>query len=144
MLYLMLGCSYDEGGIEETAIVPTATSIPIPTPIVPTVEPTMEFEVAETAESLDQAISQNVEVEIKLFQFPENIEVQAGTAVTWINQDGIIHSITSGTAENQTDDFDSGFFDQGESVTLMFDEPGVYTYFCRRHNFMQGTVTVTD
>jgi plastocyanin len=82
---------------------------------------------------------------IKLFQYqPKAMEVKAGTTVTWINGDDIEHSVTAGAPGKETGAFDSGFFKKGGSYSFTFDKPGTYTYFCKRHNSMKATVTVTE
>ena len=82
---------------------------------------------------------------IKLFQFqPNPIEVKAGTTVKWTNGDDIEHSVTAGAPGNESNAFDSGFFKKGGIFEFTFNEPGTYTYFCKRHNSMKATVTVTE
>lgn len=84
-------------------------------------------------------------VDIKLFTFkPKVLEITSGTTVVWTNRDAIKHSVTSGSPENPGKDFDSGFFTQGESYSFTFTKPGVYTYFCKRHESMRGTVKVVE
>ena len=81
---------------------------------------------------------------IKLFQFqPQSIEVKAGTTVKWTNGDDIEHSVTAGAPGQESKTFDSGFFKKGGTYEFTFNEPGTYTYFCKRHNSMKATVTVT-
>lgn len=88
--------------------------------------------------------SPNVQVEISLFSFHDKqITIPAGTKVTWVNHDNIEHSITSGTPENPDGAFDSGLFVKDETFSMVFDTPGEFHYFCRRHNHMQGVVIVT-
>jgi plastocyanin len=85
------------------------------------------------------------EATIKLFQYqPKNIEVKAGTAVTWVNADDIEHSVTAGAPGKESGAFDSGFFKKGQSFTFTFTfaEPGTFSYFCKRHGSMKATVTV--
>ncbi len=85
-----------------------------------------------------------VQVEIKLFNFQQKeITVPVGTRVTWTNQDDIQHSVTSGTPADPDGLFDSDFFNQHETFSMIFDTPGTYNYFCRRHEHMQGVVIVT-
>jgi plastocyanin len=39
---------------------------------------------------------------IQLFQYqPGRLEIKPGTAVTWVNQDEIQHTVTLGTPENR-------------------------------------------
>ncbi len=80
---------------------------------------------------------------IRTFQFrPKAIEIPAGTTVTWINEDNIDHTVTSGTPEAPGSDFDSGAFGKGRSFSATFDRPGEYAYFCAKHKSMRGTVRV--
>ena len=73
---------------------------------------------------------------------PAALQVAAGTTVTWTNHDAIIHSVTSGAPDAPDGAFDSGFFDQNGTFSFTFTDSGEYTYFCLRHNFMRGTVSV--
>ncbi|MGQ0604244.1 MAG: cupredoxin domain-containing protein [Anaerolineales bacterium] len=83
------------------------------------------------------------EAKIQLFAFkPGSLEVPAGTTVTWTNMDAIEHSVTHGAPPEAGGKFDSDFFTQGQTFNFTFTEPGKYTYFCKRHNSMTGTVTV--
>jgi plastocyanin len=75
-------------------------------------------------------------VTVHTFNFqPDPIEVEAGTTITFENQDKINHSVTAGTREQPTPDaFDEGVMDgAGESFELTLDEPGTYDYFCKFH-----------
>src|SRR5437870_12991166 len=46
-------------------------------------------------------------VGVRVFQFrPGQLEVKAGTRVTWTNQDDITHTVTSGTPEQRDGRFD--------------------------------------
>jgi plastocyanin len=69
---------------------------------------------------------------------PSEIEVPAGTTVTWANTDQAPHTATGADGS-----FDTGTIAAGESGTHAFDTPGTYTYACAFHPNMQGTVTVT-
>ena len=69
---------------------------------------------------------------------PADIEVPAGSTVTWENHTGVAHTITG-------DDLafsDSGPLDPTQSFIQTFSEPGVYHYRCGPHPSMTGTVTV--
>jgi plastocyanin len=68
---------------------------------------------------------------------PAEVTIATGTAVSWVNDDSVPHTVTS------TDGvFDSGIFDPGASFTWTFDRPGSYPYACQIHPQMQGTVVV--
>src|SRR5689334_23212522 len=76
----------------------------------------------------------DVEVKIDNFSFtPERITVKAGTAVTWINEDDIPHTIASSAKL-----FKSKALDTDDSYSFRFTTPGVYQYFCSLHPHMTG------
>ena len=72
------------------------------------------------------------------FAFSGVTEVAVGTTVTVVNKDGTDHTWT---ADDGT--FSSGNIAPGDSFEFTFDEPGTYTYACRIHPTMTGTITVT-
>ena len=83
-------------------------------------------------------------VSIKGFLFkPETLSVTAGTSVTWTNSDDIEHTVTSGTPEAPSGEFDSGDKTKGQTFSHAFAAAGTFTYFCKNHNGMRGEVTVT-
>ena len=73
---------------------------------------------------------------------PQNISVQAGSTVTWTNNDAIQHTVTWDDRS-----VDSGLLSQNDTFSIKFDQPGTYGYFCIPHGSpgagMFGTVTVT-
>ena len=93
-----------------------------------------------------------------------NVTIAAGTSVTWTNESSnephhIVvpptgatppPSISTGGGTNGVATYDgsttadSGIFFAGQSYTLTFTKPGVYTYYCILHagQGMVGTVTV--
>ncbi len=73
---------------------------------------------------------------------PGALQVVPGTTVTWTNHDAIVHSITSGTPDEPTGIFDSGLFDQDGTFSFTFNDAGDYAYYCTRHTFMRGTMSV--
>lgn len=79
-------------------------------------------------------------VDVRIFNLayePNTIEVPVGTAVTWTNDDTLIHTVTS-------DDglFDSNSIDGEGTFSHTFDTPGTYPYSCMLHAGMRGTVVV--
>jgi plastocyanin len=83
-------------------------------------------------------------VEIRTFQFaPDTIAVKTGTRIRWINQDEIEHTVTAGTPEKRDTRFDGTLETKGATFEAGFDRPGTFTYFCDRHQFMRGTITVS-
>lgn len=87
---------------------------------------------------------------------PARLEVDAGTEVTWTNEDAnVVHTATSGVPgdkgvpglDNGTPPRPDGTFDgemdgAGASFSFTFDEPGTYAYFCRVHQSMTGEIVV--
>jgi len=74
---------------------------------------------------------------------PYNLEVAAGTAVTWTNDDTAAHTVNSGTPDGLTDLFDSGLVMPDAAFEYVFEEAGTYDYFCIVHPWMTGIVTVS-
>ena len=84
-----------------------------------------------------------VAVEVKVFQFrPKTLEISGESAVTWVNQDEIEHTVTSGLPGGGDGKFDAALAGKGATATVRFTEPGVYPYFCSRHQAMRGEVRV--
>ena len=79
-------------------------------------------------------------VSIQNFAFaPPNLSVASGTTVTWTNQDDVQHTVSSDDGHS----FNSSAFGQGQTFQFTAGAPGTYTYTCRIHPFMHGTLTVT-
>ena len=75
---------------------------------------------------------------IRTFRFaPDPVEVDAGTTVTWTNEDDILHSVTSTTGA-----FGGDLDGPGATFGFTFEEPGRYAYVCRIHDGMEGQVVV--
>jgi plastocyanin len=93
---------------------------------------------AEQDQSLGRQSGSNVT--IKLFQYqPGRIQVKAGTTVTWVNEDEILHTVTT---EKRERGFDAPLDGKGKSFTFKFSQPGIYTYYCERHEHMRGEIEV--
>jgi plastocyanin len=60
---------------------------------------------------------------------PRNISVDAGTTVTWTNDDSFEHTVTSASDNWNKDSRVAG----GEETTHTFEESGVYEVFCSIH-----------
>lgn len=125
----LAACASPAAPTREPATSPGAIATPMPTDATPTGMPTAV---------LPGAIS------IKEFEFmPPTVTVRAGDAVVWTNEEDSLHTVTAGTPEARTGMFDSGEFDTGETFEHTFPEAGSYPFFCDRHEFMRGVVTVT-
>ncbi len=59
--------------------------------------------------------------------------------VTWTNNDYTIHTVTS-----NSNLFNSGLLNHGNSFTFTFMTPGTFPYHCSVHPFMTGTIVVVQ
>jgi plastocyanin len=98
----------------------------------------------------DDADASEVVIELVAFK-PEQLDVSAGTTVTWRNRDPGSHTVTAGVvtqgAAGVTPEpdgtFNSGELAEGDSFELRFGEPGTYRYFCSLHPAtMRGEIRV--
>jgi len=73
----------------------------------------------------------------KSYRFdPTKVEVEAGSTVTWANEDNFTHTV-------RVDGQDDHKVGRGESVSIRFDKPGTYHYTCTLHpHDMSGEVVV--
>ena len=91
----------------------------------------------------DEPVSTGAPVAIQTFQFqPSPLEVAAGTTVIWTNDDAILHTVTAGTPGAIDGRFDGPLDGTGTTYEFTFTEPGIYAYFCSRHEAMRGEVRV--
>jgi plastocyanin len=91
--------------------------------------------------------------------YPETVVVRAGDTVNWTAASDTPHTVTANPGTNET--FDSsptadlgplaarwfgpgGFLLPAQSFNVTFSQPGNYTYICKIHPTMVGTVTVTN
>jgi len=78
------------------------------------------------------------EVRVDNFTFsPPTLTVTAGTAVTWVNEDDIPHTIA---AKDRS--FRSRALDTDGRFSFTFETPGEYGYFCSLHPHMVGKIVV--
>ena len=78
------------------------------------------------------------QIAIENFEFnPSTLTVPVGTTVTWISHDDEPHTVTS--SENI---FASAGLDADETFSHTFSTPGTYTYYCKLHPHMTGTIIV--
>src|SRR5215813_10116660 len=85
------------------------------------------------------AAARAAELEVKIDNFtfaPQQITVEAGTTVTWINEDDIPHTVVS------TGHFRSKALDTDDKYSFTFTAPGTFAYFCGLHPHMQGSIVV--
>lgn len=99
----------------------------------------------------DGADAGAVEIAIENFAYePERVEVAPGTTITWTNRDDFAHTVTSGDPGAPSQAFDlelgdpSSHGSSGKMASVVLDEPGEVSYFCRLHPRMTATVIVTE
>ncbi len=79
-------------------------------------------------------------VEIADFSFsPADIEIEAGTEVTWSNADPTPHTVSA-----RDGSFDSETLDSGSEYAATFSRAGTFAYLCQIHPSMRGTIRVVD
>lgn len=82
-------------------------------------------------------------IRIRVFQFqPGQLDVKAGSQVTWTNQDDIEHTVTSGTPERPDGRFNARLSGKGTTFSFTVAQRGTYSYFCNRHQSMRGQLRV--
>lgn len=80
-------------------------------------------------------------VNIDNYKFnPNALAVKKGTTVTWTNNDGATHTVTSSGSTGPA----SEIMASGQTYSYTFDTIGTYDYYCNLHPSMKGTVSVTE
>lgn len=142
---LIAGCSDDgavrSAGQSRSPSLPVATSAAPVTPsaspgspvaVPPSPSPTAARSPSRTPDSTSRALT------IQDFSFsPRTMTVPVGTAVTATNLDSATHTWTADGGV-----WDSGSLSQGQRFTFTFRTPGTYTFHCRPHPTMTGSIIV--
>ena len=85
----------------------------------------------------------NFDVSSSAFYMPLNLEISAGTTVTWTNDDSVPHTVQSQDEfGNVIALFNSAPLNTGDKFKYTFEEAGAYNYFCSFHPWRVGVVTV--
>lgn len=72
------------------------------------------------------------------FEFtPSSLTIHVGDTVTWTNDDPVSHTATAYDGA-----FNTGTLQKGQSDSHTFSQAGTFTYYCRFHTFMHGTIVV--
>lgn len=88
--------------------------------------------------------TENIAIQSFAFGSGGSVTVKKGTRVTWTNNDTAPHTVTSTQGGVANGTFESGNLNSGSSFTFTFDTPGTYTYICKYHPSMKGTIIVTE
>ena len=77
------------------------------------------------------------------FYLPLNLEIPVNTKVIWVNDDLVPHNIQSQDEfGNVIDLFNSPPLSTGDKFDFVFEESGVFSYYCSFHPWRVGLVTV--
>jgi plastocyanin len=119
-----------------------------------------ELTPAEASEKQSEAVDESKFSKAMTIRILEGAEVQGNpdydpdaaaassdALITWINEDDIPHTATSGTGQGDSEAgklFDSGILTQGQkfSVSAANLGEGEHKYYCTVHPYMTGTITV--
>ena len=95
----------------------------------------------KTAEGKEAKSASATPVNITNFLFePQDVEVPAGTTVTWTNQDDAPHNVQDLSDLNTPISKD---LNKGDTFSITYPKPGTYPYVCGLHTYMTGNVKVT-
>lgn len=84
--------------------------------------------------------SRQATVSIDNFKFtPRELSVSVGDTVTWVNRDDVPHTATS---KDDPATFDSKALDTDDKYSFTFTKPGTYSYYCKVHTHMTGSIIV--
>jgi plastocyanin len=75
---------------------------------------------------------------------PPSLTVVVGVnnTIEWVNQDTAPHTASSSKVPTGAQPFDSGTMAGGAKFNVTLTVPGTYLYYCKFHNWMQGTIVV--
>jgi len=81
----------------------------------------------------------DTQIRVATFAFgPPTVTIRVGQRVTWINGDPVPHTATANDGR-----WNSGQLVPGGGFTVTMTKPGIYTYFCEDHPYMQAKIIVT-
>ena len=119
------------------SVLPAATSQEEVTP-----EPKPTEELTPTASPSPTEVAtpsaRRIEVDILISGFqPADITTGRGSTIVWTNRDTLVHTVTAEDGK-----FDSGTIAPGDSFEQRFEKIRSYSYSCKFHPEMKGTVTI--
>jgi plastocyanin len=115
-----------------------------PTPTIAEVHTPQQIPPTVPITPLSQApVSANT-ITIKNFAFdPQSLTFNAGSTVRWENHDNAPHRIVFIDSAGRDTDVDSGVLSPSQSWSSnQFKQPGRYSYYCKIHPEMTGTLIV--
>jgi plastocyanin len=130
---IITGCTQPVGIQPTQTPSPTPSMSPVQPPLTPVLTPISQGSVSENT------------IAIKNFAFdPQTLTVNAGATVRWVNYDSVTHRVVfKDTAGRDIDVDSSPLLSASQSwSSSKFDKPGTYSYYCKIHPDMTGTVIV--
>jgi plastocyanin len=121
-LMFAIGCS----GSDSSPITPSPAPAPAPAPSPTPVPLSSSVTIPVGAETLGNRA-----------YAPDELDIAAGTTVTWMNADTIAHTSTSDAAG-----WNSGIVAPGGQFSFSFQTAGAFSYHCAIHPGMIGKVVV--
>ena len=108
-----------------------------------TVENTQNSEATQAVEENTAEITTTVNATSNGFE-PQNITIKAGGTVVWTNTSGGMFNVSSNNHPTHLlwSFLNLGSFEDGSSVSVVFEEAGVYKYHNHLNASQTGTVTV--
>ncbi len=80
-----------------------------------------------------------VDVTIESFDVsPDPININVGDTVRWTNEDGVNHTVTSGSPGSPDGEFDETVPKNGGTAEVTFNSAGTRTYYCKPHSGMMN------
>ena len=140
------GNESNDGQGQIVRVVIGTESAPVTAPVVPLPDESKSYALAQPTPVGQAAATTQVAGTVSIVEAedptqwgfdPKTLTVQVGQAIRFTNTGKISHTATQSQGA-----FDTGFLKGGDSVTLTFDTPGTFTYFCQPHPWMQGTIEV--
>lgn len=118
-------------------VAPTAAPTAAPATSAPSAPPAPP---ASSAAASGGSTGGEVDVAIKNFAFnPASADAKVGEKVSWTNGDDVAHTVTF----DDTALGGSGSLSNGNSFDMTFSKAGTFTYHCKIHPSMKGSVTVS-
>lgn len=101
---------------------------------------------SKAAGFVDMRNKKEVTVSLKNTAFnPQSLKISAGTKVTWVNEDDVIHTVNTDShpAHTYFTNQNSRNLNKDDTYPVTFDKLGIYPYHCTPHaNFMTGSILV--
>ena len=120
---------------EGSSVLPATTS---QEEVTPELEPTEELTPSPSPTEAATPSARRIEVDILISGFqPADITTGRGSTIVWTNRDTVAHTVTTEDGR-----FDSGTIAPGNSFEQRFEKIRSYSYSCKFHPEMKGTVTI--